>query len=308
MDTLRWILLAIGILVLAGIYLYGKRSEWSSRRLPGSRGGHDPRLDTEYDELGLHRNDGAGEHDWVDDVRPVNRAVEESEPALSAPPPARKPSPDPLRSKHADQPPAPPAADPLLADDGWVDDVRVVSQDEPASDAPEAAPRHPGEAKFESSRKQRHIEPEPGAPEELLIIHVVADRAVGTFGGEDIATAFEACDLTFGSMQIYHRAAAAGEPLFSAVNMVKPGTFDPEHFSTLQTPGISLFMQLPGPEQPMLAFRTMSDCARRIAEYLGGRLEDETHSTFTTQTLSHYEERVRAFIQHQARYGGGGRR
>lgn len=57
----------------------------------------------------------------------------------------------------------------------------------------------------------------------------------------------------------------------------------------------------------MVAFRTMSDCARRLAEQLGGRLQDETHSTMTMQTLSHYEERVRSFIQHQARLAGGRR-
>ena len=144
-------------------------------------------------------------------------------------------------------------------------------------------------------------------PEELLIIHIIADPAVGMFRGDDVAAAFASCDLRFGAMQIYHREANSGSPMFSAVNMVKPGTFDPENFSELQTPGVSLFMQLPGPEQPMVAFRAMSDCARRLVEHLGGRLQDETRSTLTTQTLSHYEERVRSFIQHQARLAGGRR-
>lgn len=164
-----------------------------------------------------------------------------------------------------------------------------------------------------SKRKPRqapekvHVEPEPGMPEELLIIHIVADPSVGTFGGEHIAEAFEACDLNFGTMQIYHREVGAGNVMFSVVNMLKPGTFDPEHFHEMETPGISLFMQLPGPDQPMVAFRNMRECAGRLAENLGGRLEDETHSTMTMQTLSHYEERVRSFIQRQARHAGGRR-
>lgn len=156
-------------------------------------------------------------------------------------------------------------------------------------------------------REKTHVEPEPGMPEELLIIHIVADQAIGSFGGEHLAEAFRACDLTFGDMQIYHRRAKSGTPMFSVVNMVNPGTFDPKNFSRLETPGVSLFLQLPGPEQPMVAFRNMSDCARRLAEQLGGRLQDETHSTMTMQTLSHYEERVRSFIQHQARLAGGRR-
>ena len=158
-----------------------------------------------------------------------------------------------------------------------------------------------------AGREKTHVDPEPGMPEELLIIHIVADPAIGTFGGDHLAEAFRACELRYGTMQIYHREARSGPPMFSVVNMINPGTFDPENFSELETPGVSLFMQLPGPEQPMVAFRTMSDCARRLAEQLGGRLQDETHSTMTMQTLSHYEERVRSFIQHQARLAGGRR-
>ncbi|MEJ2479629.1 MAG: cell division protein ZipA [Acidihalobacter sp.] len=158
-----------------------------------------------------------------------------------------------------------------------------------------------------AGRGKTHVEPEPGMPEDLLIIHIVADPAIGTFGGDHLAEAFRACELRYGTMQIYHREARSGPPMFSVVNMINPGTFDPENFSELETPGVSLFMQLPGPEQPMVAFRTMSDCARRLAEQLGGRLQDETHSTMTMQTLGHYEERVRSFIQHQARLAGGRR-
>ncbi|MEJ2633512.1 MAG: cell division protein ZipA [Acidihalobacter sp.] len=183
--------------------------------------------------------------------------------------------------------------------DGATAEVRT---DESHSTLERAASRHKP-----ARRDKTHVEPEPGMPEELLIIHIVADPAIGSFGGEHIAEAFQGCDLSYGEMQIYHRESKSGPPMFSVVNMINPGTFDPSSFSELETPGISLFMQLPGPEQPMVAFRNMSDCARRLAEQLGGRLQDETRSTMTMQTLSHYEERVRSFIQHQARLAGGRR-
>ena len=177
---------------------------------------------------------------------------------------------------------------------------------------PEPAPsrtetHQPQRARGDAARRasgSRQPAAAPEAPEELLIIHVVANPEIGAFDGASLAPAFQACDLRLNKMHIYQRDASDGEPMFRVVNMVKPGTFDPRQLDTLLTPGISLFMQLPGPEQPMLAFRKMSECARRLAEHLGGHLEDETHSAMTLQTLGFYEERVRNFIQQQARQRG----
>ncbi|WP_455384662.1 cell division protein ZipA [Acidihalobacter prosperus] len=216
---------------------------------------------------------------------------------------------DPLMQRAEDRPEAPRGDD--SPPQSRPDAERRVPADEPAAEHDAGAQRSTLERAASrhkpAGREKTHVDPEPGMPEELLIIHIVADPAIGTFGGDHLAEAFRACDLHFGTMQIYHREARSGPPMFSVVNMINPGTFDPESFSELETPGVSLFMQLPGPEQPMVAFRSMSDCARRLAEQLGGRLQDETRSTMTMQTLSHYEERVRSFIQHQARLAGGRR-
>lgn len=315
MDTLRWILLIIGILVLAGIYVFGTRFEW--RRRWRDRGG-EPRGEPHFDDgpesadwdeddvlVAPRRRAGAAEDEWVDDVRPVRRepADEVELPAADAGREAPAAPPSPPAHEWADdvrpvQPAAAPAPEPAVPDappaddEEWVDDVRPIR-------------RTPAEA--ETVRQQRQVDPEPGEPEELLIIHVVAEPAGNVFKGEAIETAFAACDLSFGAMHIYHREAGVGEPMFSVINMLKPGTFEPAKLAELETPGLSLFMQLPGPDQPMVAFRAMSDCARRLAQNLGGRLQDESRSAMTAQTLSHYEERVRSFIQHHARSGGGRR-
>lgn len=315
MDTLRWILLVIGILVLAGIYFFGKRSEWRQKTRGGEQ--NDPRFDEVSDVEGW--DDGndvivlpkrqtsqngsveAAGNEWQDDVRPIRRDAS----AETTDAPAgegggwvedvkRLPTED-ESAKHAPPTPKVEEVDVLLADDddGWIDDVRPIRRDhsKTRSDSPERAD-------VAASPQE-----EPGQPEELLIIHVTAEPG-SFFAGADIEEAFAANDLSFGVMQIYHRKADRGEPLFSVINMIKPGVFDPERFPELETPGISLFMQLPGPEQPMVAFRALSDCAQRLAERLGGRLQDESHSTLTTQTLGHYEERVRSYIQHHARRAG----
>lgn len=171
----------------------------------------------------------------------------------------------------------------------------------------DALPSKIPDVRSRKSAKTPSTHEDAKAPEELLIIHVVANSESDGIEGNALARALEACDLRFNDMHIFQRDAVSGEPLFRVVNMIKPGTFDPGAFDTLITPGVSLFMQLPGPEQPMLAFRKMSECARRMAQTLDGHLEDDTHSAMTTQTLGFYEERVRHFIQRQARERGSRR-
>ena len=141
MDTLRWILLFIGILVLAGIYVAGKRGEWLKRRRGNDGDHHDPRFG------------GADEEDWLDDVRPIRRenagedvprpfiASRDEVPATRQVPPLEvdEPSvgayevPD-LTVSHREEVPD---------EDGWLEDVRPLrrSEGEPERAAPLAARR-----------------------------------------------------------------------------------------------------------------------------------------------------------------------
>ncbi|AOU98356.1 hypothetical protein BI364_10630 [Acidihalobacter yilgarnensis] len=265
MDALRWILLLLGAVVLIAMYWLGKKAEL--RRKGRDEARDEPHFDDDSYPAHLADDAAAPEDEW--EIIPVRRqTAERSEVSVDRGGMAHEPAPE-----------------------QWV--------------APSTSKRS------EPTAHRAAMEPESEAVsdemeddfQDILIMHIVAADAPLT--GEALAKAFDVLDLSLDERGVYIRADERGEvPLFGVVNMVKPGVFAPGAFDDLETPGISLFLTLPGPEAPMRAFRAMSDCAKRLAERLDARLEDETHSALSAQTLTYMEERVRLFIQHRARVAG----
>ena len=112
------------------------------------------------------------------------------------------------------------------------------------------------------------------------------------------ARAFELAGLDYGEMKIYHRAVEADGSLQNAyfvASMVEPGIFDPEHMDTFSTPGISLFLQLPGPVEGVRALDDMVQTARTLASELHGELRDETRSALSKQRIEHLRSEVLEF-------------
>ncbi len=139
-------------------------------------------------------------------------------------------------------------------------------------------------------------EPPSKAPEEVLILHVMS--TAGGFKGGPLLQILRACDLRFGDMNIFHRYEEAngnGAVQFGVANMVKPGTFDINAMDTFKTPGITLFLPLPGPKQALKAYDYMVETAQCVAKNLHGELKDESLSVVTEQTLEHGRQRVRDF-------------
>ncbi len=110
------------------------------------------------------------------------------------------------------------------------------------------------------------------------------------------------CDCRFGKMDIFHRYEeknAEGSIQFSIVNMVEPGSFNLEQISTFTTPGVSFFLLLPGPADPLNAFECMVETAGCLVRNLNGRLLDDAHSSVSEQTLEHCRQKIRDFLQQQ---------
>ena len=135
------------------------------------------------------------------------------------------------------------------------------------------------------------------AAQEIIVINVQKESAP-LLNGADLYNVFKACDLRHGEMSAFHRfekANAQGKIQFSVVNTLKPGVFDLNNMENLVTPGISLFMSLPGPENPMEAFEAMSEMAQVFARNFDASLYDDSHSDLTPQTLQHYRHRIREY-------------
>ncbi|MDZ7804648.1 cell division protein ZipA [Thiohalophilus sp.] len=142
------------------------------------------------------------------------------------------------------------------------------------------------------------VDAEEDDGESLVIVLNVMAKAGRQFAGMDILDALYANDLRHGEMMIFHRypEQGGGRPVFSLANTVEPGTFDLHAIEQLQTPGVSLFMQLPAPIDSREAFELMLKTGRNLAEQLGGDLCDERRNLLTLQTIGHLKEQIESFL------------
>jgi cell division protein ZipA len=137
--------------------------------------------------------------------------------------------------------------------------------------------------------------PNPTIPTEVIVINVLA-RNGAKFGGTELMEAFLRNGLKFGDMNIFHRIRPASKEMqFSVASAVEPGTFDLSAMETFRTPGVSFFMRMPGPDQPLEVFEDMLAVTRDVAASLGADLKDEQLSVMTSQTISHCRARIEDF-------------
>ena len=139
--------------------------------------------------------------------------------------------------------------------------------------------------------------------EEVHIVMTVMARPGERFSGDILRRALEGADLYHGAMNIFHRHEDPMDhrtpAIFSAANVLAPGYFEAEHMESMSSPGIAMFMRLPGPDDPANAFQQMLDAARSVADHLDGRLCDESRSTLTPQSINHLRERIADFGRRQ---------
>jgi cell division protein ZipA len=134
----------------------------------------------------------------------------------------------------------------------------------------------------------------PVEDQEVIAISVMA-RNGARFKGPDLLQILLACDVRFGEMQFFHRYennSGKGAVQFSVANILNPGTFDIDDIEDFETPGVSFFMRVPGPENPLKAFDFMVETAQCLVKNLDGELLDETRSAMTKQTLEHSRQRI----------------
>ncbi len=183
----------------------------------------------------------------------------------------------------------------------------TASVSEPDLDPLFAQIKESAEGEEESAPKQKDAAAHPvgeklaerAVAQEIIVINILKEKEP-LLKGQDIFQVFKACDMRFGEMDIFHRfeqANAQGKIQFSVVNALKPGSFNMKTMDEMETSGISLFMSLPGPNNPMEAFDAMSEVALVFARNFNASLYDDSHSDLTPQTLEHYRNRVREFTR-----------
>ncbi len=131
--------------------------------------------------------------------------------------------------------------------------------------------------------------PEP--PQMTVALTVIAPRGQ-SFTGAGIQTA--ACELGF-------QLGAHG--LFD-YGLEAPGSFDARTLAELSTPGLLLFMNLPGPLEEMQALEKLVVAADQLAQKLGGLIGDKHRNRLTNQSLlalrneiTEFQEQLRIWAQ-----------
>ncbi|MFI4970877.1 MAG: cell division protein ZipA [Lysobacterales bacterium] len=139
---------------------------------------------------------------------------------------------------------------------------------------------------------------------ERIVTLYVAARAGETLDGADIVVAAEKAGLEFGDMGIFHRLVIGKKvdgPVFSMANMVKPGNFDMSQLDNVRSPGVTLFMTLPGPLPALDAWEMLLPTAQRLAELLDAQVLDEGRNALGRQRIAHLRDELRAWDRQQER-------
>ena len=296
-DELRLIFIIIGALVLGALLLHGL---WTVRKNAGQ-----PRH-RYYEES---QNDQPERADGFDDlgVGPVRVVKKSAQADVAATGTATIAKPDVVK---ADNPTATRHEPVTKTKREPVAEVQTeLPFDEPKEPALNFSALDDVAASAEQTFDVVEDEPEPQpateAPSEVLILYVLLPEH-SEMKGPDLLSALLTLGFKFGDMDIFHRhtdSAGSGAVLFSLANMFNPGTFDLENMDKLATRGVSLFMTLPGPGEPLQNFNLMHNAAKKLAEEFGGQVLDGQRSVLTVQTVRHYVDKIREFQRQQLIHG-----
>jgi cell division protein ZipA len=147
----------------------------------------------------------------------------------------------------------------------------------------------------EQAQPQKSAEKPNTQPEEVLVIHLMANKGEKV-AGQQLLDAVLSAGLRYGAMKIFHRHLSddgSGPVLFSMANLVNPGTFDLNTMSDLEVPGVTLFMALDDIEDPVDALNIMIEAVDSIVGDLNLNVMDESRSSMTRNTIDHYRQRAR---------------
>lgn len=325
MDTFRLTLIFVGLAVLFIIYLLETARR---RKLREKRNNHDqaPSLDggpfpdglgDDQPNLGLRSQHPALQDTDLPPAPPIGAGVLQGGPAAT--PAARRPdsipAPDADMSAAWQQPetrsavpdPAatadtaasgnpflkPEALEPVPSAADSADTIDTSPAAEPAT-APAPA-QEQAQTPHPAADESDEVPDPPEGFSDLIIALQVSAPAGSTFSGRDIQSALRRCELEYGEMQIYHYYTPRRRSLFFLANSVEPGSFDLTTITSISTPGVLFFLRLPTVLAGRAAFEIMLDVANRVAEDLGGKLQDQQGNALGKHELTGIRERIAAY-------------
>jgi cell division protein ZipA len=265
---LRWILLGLSLVLLAGIWWWGR---WRSSQAPGDAQLREigPSLEAQRPEAAVR--EVQPEAAWgVPPLEPLSIRTGDYErvPVLDGP---MMVSADPASTL---APVAPMSADPAALVPGRVPTLLPESIDRGATTAAQTT---------NVSERQKIVTVRVCAPGEAR------------WSGTILLSALELHGLAYGRYQVFHRRHVDGRSLFCVASLTEPGTFDVARMSTEEFRGVTLFAVLPGPVEPLLTVDELLGAARGLAQELSGMVQDHQGMPLSPQRAAALRDDVARF-------------
>jgi cell division protein ZipA len=295
---LRWILLALSLVLLAGIWWWGRRR---SSQAPGDAQLREmtPSVETQRPEAALRNMEPEPEREPEPEHQPQPQPQPQRETEWGVPPF------EPLSIRTQDYERVPILDGPMMVNADPAP-VRGTGAPAPSMSAtptapPAAAPSAglmPGRVPTLLPESAGSAAPSqtPNASEQQKIVTVrVCAPGEARWSGATLLSALELHGLAYGRYQVFHRRHVDGRSLFCVASMIEPGTFDVVRMSTEEFRGITLFAVLPGPVEPLLTVDELLGAARGLAQELSGMVQDNKGLPLSPQRAAAMRDDVARF-------------
>lgn len=127
-------------------------------------------------------------------------------------------------------------------------------------------------------------------PERVVTIRLIPREE--ELASEAVVDALRGLGLQHGQYGIFHKVTDAGKTVFSVASLTEPGSFDIGNLADSTIAGLSLFVVLPGEDDPVGRFDSMVETARALAVELESDLHDDSGSSWSVQRERYLREEL----------------
>jgi cell division protein ZipA len=284
MPELRWTLLALGVLFVAGLVLWDRKRgrgggagvggmAWRDTAVTSSppsvvvadrgREGADPRDPVTLPDIRLPEGQRELPVIEVDDLDLRNVGTRDG---------VRRPQVTLLGETAVDAPGASRRAN----RDTFNDDDEVLEDVGEPVDMPIAD---------DTARVQLTIDWPPENERRFLSVRLVA-TSDERFAGHAVRQALSSEGFMLGSFDIFHMPMPDGRVVISAASLTKPGTFELATMDAQRYAGLNLFAVLPGPLPEAVTLEELVAVGRMLAQRLGGELRDHRGQALSAERIA----------------------
>ena len=166
----------------------------------------------------------------------------------------------------------------------------LIAEDQRRLRSGEKAPDRPAKPK----------KPAGPPPDKIVTLYIRHSENRAITGVQLLDAAIKA-GLEFGEFDIFHRLQdGTDKPLFSMANLVKPGSFDKTAWNAFETPGVTLFMTLPGVQDGLDIWDAMLATGQRVSKLLNAELLDDNQISLSRQRIAEIRESLREYDRKRA--------